>query len=100
MQNMKKRRQPSIFSRPLTQRLALEPRIVFDAALPVAGAEGGDHNTDHGLDHSADQGLQGARGSPRYNAKVVSATRRGPDPTTTGIGATRGWTGETTASHC
>ena len=44
---MIKRRQPATLPHSRVQRLALEPRIVFDGALPVAGAEAIDRGSDH-----------------------------------------------------
>ena len=46
---MIKRSQPATLPHLRVQRLALEPRIVFDGALPVAGIEAMDHNADHGV---------------------------------------------------
>ena len=45
---MNKRRQPATLPHSRVQRLALEPRIVFDGALPVATIEAVDHGADHG----------------------------------------------------
>ena len=46
---MIKRSQPATLPHSRVQRLALEPRIVFDGALPVAGIDAMDHNADHGV---------------------------------------------------
>ena len=46
---MIKRSQPATLKHSRVQRLALEPRIVFDGALPVAGIEAMEHNVDHGV---------------------------------------------------
>ena len=46
---MIKRSQPATLKHSRVQRLALEPRIVFDGALPVAGVDAMDHNSDHGF---------------------------------------------------
>jgi hypothetical protein len=43
---MKKIRKPAKMQRTSNPRLALEPRIVFDAAVAATGAELLDHNSD------------------------------------------------------